>query len=64
MQLNDMNERNKSNVMKADGMLIVAINHICVRSEKTDGDSTRNLVGGGGHYARENIESISPNSLA
>lgn len=34
MQLNDMNEENKKNVMKADCMLIVGINHICVRSER------------------------------
>lgn len=36
MQLNDMNERNNYNGMKADCMLIAGINHICVRSEKTD----------------------------
>lgn len=36
MQLNDMNERNNYNVMKADSMLIAAINHMCIRSEKTD----------------------------
>lgn len=36
-----MNEENKNNVMKVDCMLIVGINHICVRSEKTDRDRMR-----------------------
>lgn len=60
-----MNERNKDNVMKADCMLIGGMNHICIRSEKTDGDSMqrRQRRGGGECYARENIESISSNSL-
>lgn len=32
VKLNDMNERNKDNVMRDDCMLIFRINHICARS--------------------------------
>lgn len=48
--------------MKADSMLIAAIYHMGIRSEKTDRASK--IKWKGSHYnARENIESISPNSL-
>lgn len=53
MQLNDMNERNKSNVMKADGMLIVAINHICARSEDRRRQHEEPGGGGGGLCQRK-----------
>ena len=36
-----MNEENKNDFMKADCMLIVGMNHICVRGENTDRDSMR-----------------------
>lgn len=45
-----MNERNNNNVMKADCMLIVGMNHICVRSEKTEGDSMRKCGGDARKY--------------
>lgn len=64
MQLKDTNERNKDNVMKADCMLIFAINPICERSTETNRQHEKVTESGGGCYpARENIESISPNSL-
>lgn len=61
MQLKDMNEGNKDNVMKADCMLIFSINHICERSGETDRDSDREWRGH--HSAGENIEPISPDSV-
>lgn len=66
MQLNDMNGRNKDDIIKVDCMQIFLICHSCDRSKETEGDIHGKMMEERlrGLLCQEMITSISLNSLA